>query len=382
MMRSAVLSVIGIGLAAGVFAVLLFTRNATVRSVSMAPAGEALREALSDCLKESTAVSSLRCIRGSVAPVIQRYGTRATMQALVWFDKDKEGSGFDCHGVAHIVGEVSAKEDPSALGETLRQCTRDCGFGCFHGAALGGLSKNPKLLDSLDSICAAFSGSAFPGQELTACEHSLGHGLAELAGRDPQKSFLLCDKLSSASAREACGTGVLMELIEGPILDHGVTLLKLPDDIEDFCRTLPGAYAKTCLINVGSYEYKRSGNLKLSFARCASLPLSLAQNCAKDLGTDFHFMFSGDAHGIIGACGAGEGRQREMCLKGALGSGLVTDSSGVLGIALCRALDPAFQKDCFSSLSQNIKQLHGSEKWSSFLNELNPQERNWCSGIH
>jgi len=344
-------------------------------------ADQSLTVVLEACAKSVAGGFDFSCFRVRMPALMRQYGTREIMGALAELDESNEGKGLDCHGISHIVGEVSAKMNTQGLGETLVQCTRDCGFGCFHGAAFGALSQNPRLLDNLASVCDVFSRSSFPGQELTACQHSLGHGLVELASRDPRKSLLLCDRLGDEGAKGACGTGVLMELIEGPVLDHGVTLLKLPKDIPAFCKTLPDKYAQTCLINVGSYEYKRSGDAKRSFELCQSLPAAFALNCAGDLGTDFHFIFAGDARTITHACAAGDAQQEGFCLKGAIISGLVTDPAGSLGIALCQDSPQEFQAACFGNLGRSMEHVHGPNKRSSFCEKLNQREERWCLGI-
>lgn len=120
MKRFVVFVALGIGFTAGVFASLSFFRGAVVQSTDRASVGEALEKVMDDCLKKPTAGGSFRCVRDDISSVIDRYGTREVMQALA--ELNKEGSGFDCHGVAHIVGEVSATASRRGLGETLRQC--------------------------------------------------------------------------------------------------------------------------------------------------------------------------------------------------------------------------------------------------------------------
>lgn len=361
---------------------LLYSKNAAGEKFQAKEfEAQSLAAFITTCSENGEQGNEIGCLRKRMPALIGQYGTTQIMQALARLDKEKDVEGLDCHGISHIVGEVSAKLNRQGLGEVLLKCTRDCGFGCFHGAAFGALSQNPRLLDNLTSVCDVFSQSSFPGQELTACQHSLGHGLAELASRDPVKSLLLCDRLGDEGAKEACGTGVLMELIEGPVLDHGVTLLKLPEDIPAFCKTLPDRYAETCLINVGSYEYKRSGDAKRSFELCQAIPAALTLNCAEDLGTDFHFIFAGNAQNITHACAAGHAEQEGPCLKGAIISGLVTDPAGSLGIALCQASSQEFQESCFGNIGRSIEQVHGSNKRSLFCEKLNQREKRWCLGV-
>lgn len=290
---------------------------------------------------------------------------------------EEEVGPISCHELAHAIGEA-AGELTKDISKNIGSCNEKCGFGCYHGVFLGALRVNPSLIDNLDSICKEFTSSSYPGQQLTACNHGLGHGLAELAKFDLVKSTILCDRLTDRRSQDECATGVLMEIIEGSIIGNGRAQLQIPENIADLCQALSQNYKDICLLNTGSYEYKRSKNAKKSFQLCRSLPAELQDNCAQDLGTDFHFILSGDAEKIWEECQVGQDEQVELCVRGAVFSSFITDPSGSTGISLCRQINPELQADCFTYLGGSISGIKGETAKNVFCQQLNSEENKYC----
>lgn len=336
----------------------------------------ALTALIQHCDEKKARASFLHCVRNDIDILITKYSVSQVLTALdgIFLKNDLPlpGQSISCHDLAHIVGEVSALHMQDAY--PMTHCTRVCGYGCFHGVASGILKKNPSLLNDLPALCAPFAHNSFPGQDRTACFHGLGHGLADLAGRDIPKALLLCDYLETTSSQIECGTGVLMEIIDAPTFAQPRFIL--PASVPQFCHTLPGIYQEVCLKNAGGYTFRRSGDAQEAFLVCASLTRELTRDCAVALGADFHFIFKGDIDLIMSACGAGALDQQQPCFEGALFSGLVSDPSGMHGAALCRSLSADFQYPCFSHLGASMERL--SHNQSLFCAELFPNERPAC----
>ena len=157
------------------------------------------------------------CLRNDMSALLKRSSLSQIMDALeTLFVKEKRSEIIGvvaCHDVAHIVGDVAVEQNNN-IGSLITECSRQCGYGCIHGVALGALRRNGNLLYDLSSICEPFSNSLFPGQDSTACYHGLGHGFGDLAQRDLAQALSFCDYIISEVGQIECATGVLMEIIE------------------------------------------------------------------------------------------------------------------------------------------------------------------------
>lgn len=325
-----------------------------------------LRSVWDDCKK------NIGCLRQKVKPLLSNYGLTKIINAA------DQAYGSSCHDQAHIIGQI-AGENEKDVSKILGSCTSQCGYGCYHGVILGAFNvSGNSLLNNLSSICQQYSSSSFPGQNLSACRHGLGHGLAELTGFNPTKTASYCDRLADSRAKEECATGMLMEIIDNSITDPSNPRIKIPENISDVCKPLSGMYSDICLLNIASYEYKRSQNGEKAFRLCKTIPSKIQNDCAQDLGTDFHFILSGDAENIWKACSIGDGDQIRLCIKGALFSSLVTDSSGKTGLNLCRRILKDLQPDCFNYLINSIDGIHGESGKNTFCNQLDPKESKYC----
>lgn len=346
------------------------TRNALTQNIA---------SILQGC-EESEAAKTIGCWRRDFRSLLQESGLRQIMEVLeeASYESGIVGgtTNVTCHDIAHVIGEESARVEGS-VGKALAQCTRACGFGCFHGVFLGGLKRDDNFLNDLPSLCSAFSDSSFPGQELTACRHGIGHGLADVAGRRLRDALLLCDGFPTEIGREECASGVWMEIVDAP--SFGQEKLQLPQDIPDFCKDLPSPYSRVCLRDAASSEYLRSKDAREAFKVCSSYEDSkLAHECAYSLGAMFHFALQGNLDAIYTACQKGRENQIVPCIEGAVFSGLVTDPEGELGIAFCREAENGFRAACFTYLGRSISQLHGVSERVIFCNKLGGVEKSYC----
>ncbi len=336
-----------------------------------------LTSVLKECGEDTNTAHYFRCFREKSRPLVSRYGVNAMMSELEYLNEESGGvaSRVSCHNLGHVVGELGIELQEDA-GEVLASCTRKCGFGCTHGAALGVLRLNPNLLDDLPSVCEKLSPSPLPGQDLTACNHGLGHGLASMVQFDLVKTLNLCDLLDNTNAQNECATGVFMEIFDAPTESH--PRLEIPQDIPRFCQTLPGIYADLCLKSVGGFELKRSNNIQKAFQTCESISPLLFKECNFVIGADLFFLSQGRVEKIWEACKFGKQHQKEACVEGAIFSSFVTDPSGSLGGSLCGVLEEELQRVCFVYLGQNVEKLHGEGGKESFCNMFGPSEAAFC----
>lgn len=320
----------------------------------------------------------IRCFRHNIRSFIANYGMVSALDTLEkeypQHSSEGKGDAISCHDIAHIVGEIGAEYQASQ--GVMTSCTRVCGYGCFHGAASMLLKTRNDLMSRLPSLCAPFSGASFPGQDLTACFHGLGHGLADLAERKPMPAVSLCDHLTTTSSRIECATGVLMELIDTPTLNQ--PKLALPASIPNFCRTLPDIYADVCLRNAGGYEFRRSHDVKKAFDICGEFDTLLSHDCAVAMGSDFHFIFMGNTQDIIRACQTGNDDQIKPCVKGALFSSLVSDPTGNIGANLCQHTKGHVRSYCFAVLGADIERLYNQKEKIRFCHQFLADDQISC----
>lgn len=323
---------------------------------------EKLRKYIRDCKSYKTPNLINGCYRKEGARLIGQFGLTPIIggleQASVEESNGVIGKGsVSCHEEAHILGEEGAKK--LGIAQAIKACTRSCGFGCFHGVFLGALKADPGLLNKLPSLCQLFADSSFPGQELTACQHGLGHGLADVAGRDLPAALSLCDRLLTEGAQGECASGVFMEILDTP--SFGQKLMPLPDDIGKFCQTLPEIYANVCLRDSGGTVYRRTRDAESAFTTCLALEGVLASQCAFSLGALFHFVLEANPTTISSACSVGDNNQTSECIRGAVFSGFVTDPSGQLNVTFCKTVGTGFQSMCLIYLEESRDQLQNSK---------------------
>ena len=265
-----------------------------------------------------------------------------------------------CHEEAHIISEVGidVAENPE---QVFAACTPICGYGCHHGAASALFRKKGDILEDLSTICGAIrrKGSSFPGQDGTACYHGIGHGLADFAGRDIVKALTLCNEVEDIQGKDECATGVFMELFDAPTFNQ--KHLPLPDDFIGFCKGLPVA-KDVCMRSAGGYEFRRSQDGARAFAVCRSAPSDISRSCAVGIGSDFHFLFEGNADKGVSACMAGK-ELTAPCIQGLIISGFVSDRSGSIGIHYCQEVSQSdLQTSCFQYLGKSAEQLGGPDE--------------------
>ncbi len=278
-----------------------------------------------------------------------------------------------CHSLGHIAGEIDGQYSKN-VGESLSKCTPDCGNACYHGILIGALKTHQDLLNNLESICSSFAEFDFPGQQLTACNHGLGHGLSEFTGNDTKVSLNYCDSLKTEVAKVECGSGVFMESIDD--LVSGQAGIKLPEDIGPFCLELNQPYKDLCIRNVGNYKYRTTSNIPNAFKACTQLTGEYIDSCIGSLGSDFFFISRGEIAKLVEIC-ENIPAKLDTCLNGAIISSLVTDPYGNLTIKICNALNKGTD-NCLLSLSSHLLRLQGKQYRDEFCEKFVYNNKQAC----
>lgn len=304
-----------------------------------------LKEIIEQCRQYDKSPSYIRCFTSQhTRKLIQKNGTHAVMTALGdLFASTDEIAGVattSCHDFAHLVGEMSS-ENSSNIAQTIASCTQFCSAGCVHGALRVWLSTSDSIAQ-IPYICSGLPANTTEAIH-AACEHGLGHGIADLNNFSLVPSLSACDKLQTDEAKINCGRGVIMELFDAPTKDHSQT--SIPDNMLAWCKRMPGIYARSCFASAGVREYIRTRNEQLAIGICTSLDESLADECLGYLGSNMYFLLKRDVADVSQACRF-VGGGMNACLRGVLES-----------IAMYERHDDA-KKLCSTLFGDEIGQCH------------------------
>ncbi len=351
---------------------------ATTSTIEPAPQLDSI---ITSCWEKDPSPTYIRCVKGNALKrLVQSAGVTVVMKALNdLFASKKTVAGFattSCHDVAHIVGELSV-EGGRSLGDTIASCGGFCSYGCVHGALLSGIKAHPELANNPDTICTSLPQSA-PFAHRVACEHGIGHGMAELASYDMSKAFASCDGLSSEAARFHCGRGVVMEVVDSPVLAHPKRTL--PEDILSFCNELSGIYRDACLVNVGSRELARSGRMDLALGNCRRVvPDKLQESCMEYLGQNGYFLFNRDVDKLLTLCGSAEDKLFLACVAGGLEAISYyqrTDDA----VLLCNGAGDKLRTWCFLTFGEKLEFIHGKDMRKRVCGNLSGPPKTYCQG--
>jgi len=193
----------------------------------------------------------------------------------------------DAHSLAHIVGAILYDREGIA---GLSNCTNDFAFGCYHGFAGGVIEKR-----GITGV-GEFTEACKRQEDVTDCEHGIGHGLLAYLGSDELIDALeLCPQVPSGTVG-GCYNGVFMEYFLSTLQrDEGVPIRALdsrapeepcasgvPEKFQPACYyELPAWWRVWASVQEASYEEQFSAVGK----RCASVADSNLQTiCFKGAG--------------------------------------------------------------------------------------------------
>ena len=249
---------------------------------------------------------------------------RAPADAYAEFIKTADALPYnDAHSLAHIVGAILYNREGFA---GLSHCTDDFAFGCYHGFAGSVIEKT-----GIAGV-GEFSDACKNQENVTVCEHGIGHGLLAYLGSDTLTGALeLCPQVPSGSV-DGCYNGVFMEYFLSTLQrDKGVPMLTLdskfpegpcehdvPEKFRPACYyELPAWWRVWASVQGSSYE----GQFKIIGKRCASVvDPSLRTVCFKGTGGQIASFGKHDMDRIREWCLLMPESGRVSCLSEALNS--------------------------------------------------------------
>ena len=227
------------------------------------------------------------------------------------------------HTLAHIVGAILYDREGIA---GLSNCTDDFAFGCYHGFAGGVIEKR-----GITGV-GEFTEACKRQEDVTDCEHGIGHGLLAYLGSDGlTDALLLCPQAPSGTVA-GCYNGVFMEYFLSTLQrDEGVPIRALdsrapeepcasgvPEKFQPACYyELPAWWRARVAAEGASYEEQ----FRVTGQRCASVADSNLQAvCFKGAGAQIGVFSTYDMKHIRAWCSLMPESGRALCLSEALNS--------------------------------------------------------------
>lgn len=204
-------------------------------------------------------------LRAEFEALIHSKGEEAAYRSFV---ETHSLESLAAHSLMHLFGEtlyaVSGVEAVVVCGPELE-------YGCYHGfftraVAAQGLS----VVAQLDAACRSTTG-----EEITACQHGLGHGIIEFLGVDKiEESLAACEQVQHDSSLAGCFSGVFMQYnVPQTVAENGTFQSSTRTPLDpgapyDPCPTLDAAYQPSCYHSLGHWweklyapHYERIGRL-------------------------------------------------------------------------------------------------------------------------
>ncbi len=247
-----------------------------------------------------------------------------------------------CHELSHRVGRAAYDRFKSAE-EALTQDDRKCQYGYRHGvfeafAATEGAAGVDRLAGTICKVYEDMPGinEAERNLEVGECLHSVGHAAAVAHPTDVKSAVDTCGVFESASSKQGCAGGVLMEFVNSYILanlgtgvgdsQHGPSLSKIDDaTVEKLCTILDSAYAQECFRRVPPmWGVKAQKDTKTLVTRCQAQAGDFIKECMFGIGewlyraTTTSETTEARSAEIVRLCSAApSGDQRGACVSGA-----------------------------------------------------------------
>ncbi len=227
------------------------------------------------------------------------------------------------HSLAHIVGAILYNRDGIA---GLSSCTSDFAFGCYHGFAGGVIERR-----GITGV-GEFTEACKHQENVTDCEHGIGHGLVAYLGSDKLTEALELCPPAPAGSVGGCYNGVFMEYFLSTLQrDQGVPIRKLDSEaLEGPCVSgVPKKFQPACYYElpawwrawaaVGRTSYEEQFNVIAK--RCGSVVDSHLQTiCFQGAGAQIGVFSKYDMKHIQAWCSMMPESGRPACLSEALNS--------------------------------------------------------------
>ena len=264
--------------------------------------------------------------------------------------KGEGGSSGNIHDLAHLSGILLFEEKGF---DSIKNCTADFAFGCYHGFLDKAFAKSLNDLDKAEEACLKL-GKKNSGP-VASCIHGIGHGVASYHSTiDLEKALSDCRKLSSGN--QYCFDGVFMEFIRSA----SSSFFKAADPYYP-CDKLEENFAYAYSFECGRNQPSLlMGRFKMGFDEvigvCSNSPSQpFKEGCFDSLG--FSLAGTGDVNQIVSGCSQiGVPEYISKCIKAGAGELVFQEIPGWYEKSkqVCEGYPPT-QIDCLENVSRLIK---------------------------
>lgn len=282
----------------------------------------------------------------------------------------------DCHAPAHLVAKI-AFEKGAAFSDILNKCTDKCGYGCLHGAFQSRFESDlVGFIGNIDNFCSDIDQKNT--NNLIACWHIVGHGVAEYYGTDIVRAIAGCSNLPKGLPAWHCLNGLVMEYTEPfPWTSYGFKFS--PEFYLDLCSKMPGFYQRDCYGSSGYVVLKVLEDKTKAVAICDQVPNDLVvhKKCAAEDGGILALQHY-KVNDIFSFCN--EFKNKTLmgeCIISA-GNSLVTGGFEDPAKELCSLVGGDLRRECFSSIGVALEKFSDPTSRSKLCSGLSKTDSKSC----
>ncbi len=153
------------------------------------------------------------------------------------------------HAVAHVIGDLLYEHEGL---QGIGICDEAFAFGCYHSFFAKVFADfGEEMIDDLDAECIKMFGK----DNMTGCEHGIGHGILEYMGHaNLTRTLEACTRTAQPSPFFGCTSGVFMEFNNPTIWDGGrvYTETRKLDKMKPYepCESIPDNFRESCYFEI------------------------------------------------------------------------------------------------------------------------------------
>lgn len=293
--------------------------------------------------------------------VIAEHGARGALRDLKRRYEAGDASAVFCHPILHQIGAAAGKEYGS-VSEAYEEGETFCRAGYFHGVLEGifGEGENgggARLLENIDTICAAIPGKDRYSYNYYSCVHGIGHGLMAYFEHDIFKSLKGCDRLSGKWEQGSCYGGVFMENVISNSPEFPSKFLKKDDPLYP-CTVVEDRQKYQCYQMQTSYMLVlNGGDFGHVFETCARVEEEFRIACFQSIGRDASGWSYGDTATALNYCAQGETLEaRAECVLG-VAVDYIQSVNPAAARAVCAQAEDGARVPCLQAVEWQIGAL-------------------------
>jgi hypothetical protein len=276
-----------------------------------------------------------------------------------------QNSEYNCHHMAHHVGEFLLGYSNGNLTKALNLASQKCGGALYHGVVenylVSGVLLDKINLNNLEitNLCDSLNDNP-KSQIRLECSHGFGHGLYKVYSYDINKSTNHCDDFKTTLERNLCYKGVFME-VQIQYAEHREEGFD-KTDIFFPCDKLDNEKTRACYFYQAYYILSQNQfSLEKGLEQCNNiLPTQFIKDCYSGIGAQ-GISKSGDPSEFISSCQTGQQEYQIFCVLG--GTNYLVDQIGIeKAIEFCDTVPERFASECYKTVGVYIHRIYDSSE--------------------